>query len=274
MLMLSRVALVLITLLWVATNVLLWRSEFGPGIRAGSEMPVAVVWQKVLTAPDDSALQIIHHGRKIGFCQWVANVGNEQATGKTPSEDLVPDGLVERLTGYRIDFNGGVAVSDLPNRLRFELTMRFSTNHSWQDLRLRLNLRPNVWEIYSAAASQSLRLKITDAAGQTDRVFPFANLRNPKALLQEFADPLTLGLLGAAGLPATSGTLSSSSLGLTWGARNDWLKIGHSPVRVYRLWARVWDRFQVVVLVSRIGEILRVELPDDLVLINDDLTSL
>jgi len=272
--MLSRVALIVIALFWVVMNVLLWRSEFGQGNPAGSELPVEVVWQKVLTAPDDSALQIIHHGKKIGFCQWVANVGNEQATGKTLSEDLVPDGLVERLTGYRVDFNGTLTMNDLPQRLRIELNMSFSTNHAWQELHLRLNLRPNAWEIYTTAASQSLRLKITDGDSRTERIFPFANLQNPQALLREFADPLTLGLLGAAGLPAGSGTLSASSLGLTWGARNDWLKMGHSPVRVYRLWTRLLDRFQVVVLVSRVGEILRVELPDDLVLINDELTSL
>ena len=151
--MLSRVALIVIALFWVVMNVLLWRSEFGQGNPAGSELPVEVVWQKVLTAPDDSALQIIHHGKKIGFCQWVANVGNEQATGKTLSEDLVPDGLVERLTGYRVDFNGTLTMNDLPQRLRIELNMSFSTNHAWQELRLRLNLRPNAWEIHTTAAS-------------------------------------------------------------------------------------------------------------------------
>ena len=64
------------------------------------------------------------------------------------------------------------------------------------------------------------------------------------------------------------------SLGLRWEARNDWLKIGHSQVRVYRLHTRLLDRYQAVVVVSRVGEILRVELPNGLLLVNEALTNL
>ncbi len=45
-------------------------------------------------------------------------------------------------------------------------------------------------------------------------------------------------------------------------------------MRVYRLEARLLGRFRAVILVSLEGEILRVELPDDIVLTNDVLTSL
>jgi hypothetical protein len=90
-------------------------------------------------------------------------------------------------------------------------------------------------------------------------------------MLEEFAGPLPLALLGqAGGLSRPAGL----SLGLNWEARNDWLRIGHSQVRVYRLQARVLDRFQVVVVVSRVGEIMRVELPNGLLLVNEALTNL
>jgi hypothetical protein len=272
--MLMRAALIALAVFWLAMNVLLWRSEFGPRNPVGSVVPVEAVWEKVLTAPDDSALEIVHHGKKIGFCHWAANLGQEQATGKTATEDVLPEGLVERLTSYRIDFEGTVEVSDLPHRLRFDLNAKFTTNHLWQELHLRVSLRPKVWELHTVAAEQVLRLKGEDGEGQFERVFRFADLQNPQALLQEFADPMSLALLSAAGLPASSGNVPAPALGLTWEARNDWLKIGHAPVRVYRLRARLLDRFQVAVFVSRVGEILRVELPDDLVLINDELTSL
>ena len=64
--MASRLTFIAITLFWVVMNILLWRSEFGAG-RAGSPVPVAAVWQKILTAPDNSSLTVIYKGRKIGF---------------------------------------------------------------------------------------------------------------------------------------------------------------------------------------------------------------
>jgi len=274
MTMVSRLALILITLFWVTMNVLLWRSEFGQRNPVGSLVPPELVWHKVLTAPDDSSLEIVHHGKKIGYCHWMANVGKEQATGKTMDEDLQPEGLVEQLTGYGVDLDGGVTVGDLPNRLRFNLDMRFTTNHVWQEFNARFTLRPNAWEIHAAAVQQTLQLKIEDGRSQFEHIFSFADLQNPQALLREFAGPFPLTLLGTVGLPSGSGRISAAALGLTWEARNDWIKVGHTPVRAYRLWARVLDQFQVAVFVSRVGEILRVELPDELLLINDELTGL
>jgi hypothetical protein len=49
------------------------------------------------------------------------------------------------------------------------------------------------------------------------------------------------------------------------------LRVGHTDVPVYRLRTRLLDRFVVTIFVSRVGEILRVELPYDVVLKNDQL---
>ena len=56
---------------------------------------------------------------------------------------------------------------------------------------------------------------------------------------------------------------------LNWTAHYEWLRIGHNRVRIYRLEAKLLDRHRVVVLVSRVGEILRVEFPGDIKLITD-----
>ena len=64
------------------------------------------------------------------------------------------------------------------------------------------------------------------------------------------------------------------TLGLKWEARNDRLTIGSNPVRVYRLEARLFDRYRAILFVSPVGEILRVELPDDILLTNDALSNL
>ena len=269
--MFARATLILITLFWVMMNVLLWRSEFGPRAAVGSAVPVEAVWQKVLTAPDNSSLEIHHHGRKIGFGRWVPSVG-ETAAAQLASEEV--QGMVEELTGYRIDFECNVAVGDAASRLRIDLGLRLATNQVWQELTLRLNLRPDAWEIRAVAAEQTVRLKMDEQSVHSERVFKFSDLQNPQALLREFGGPFPLALLAGAGWPTAPTEGASLALGLKWEAHADWFTIGHSPVRVYRLQTRLLDRYQIVVIISRVGEILRVELPDEVVLINDQLTSL
>jgi hypothetical protein len=53
-----------------------------------------------------------------------------------------------------------------------------------------------------------------------------------------------------------------------------WITVGHASVRVFRLAAKLLDRFQVVIFVSPVGEILRVELPDEWLLVNDEAGNL
>jgi hypothetical protein len=64
---------------------------------------------------------------------------------------------------------------------------------------------------------------------------------------------------------------SSLALAVKWEARYDTLKIGQEPVRVYRVETRLLDRYPIKVFISRAGEILRVELPDGIVLMHDQL---
>ena len=64
------------------------------------------------------------------------------------------------------------------------------------------------------------------------------------------------------------------NVGLKWDAREDKLKVGGSFMRVYRLQTRILDHFPVLIYVSRIGEILRIELPDEIILANDALLNL
>jgi len=78
--MLSRITLIALALFWLCMNVLLWRAEFGGRDSAASTVPAAVVWNKMLTAPDSSSLTVLHHGKKVGFCHWVTSVGEELAS--------------------------------------------------------------------------------------------------------------------------------------------------------------------------------------------------
>jgi hypothetical protein len=257
-------------------NVWLWRSEFSGGRQAGSPVPVATVWQKVLTAPDDSTLEIHRQGKRIGRCRWAPNVGGEVATGKTGGAATRPEGMVKRTTGYTIDIaDGNLALQRPSPLLRFNLHARFAADHSWQELLLQGILRPASYELRASAVNEKVSFKIEDENGKFERSYSFAELRNPQAMLRDLAgDSPLLGntaLLGALGGPVMLPDLKSLSLGLNWEARNDWVKFGGSQARVYRLQARILDRSRIVVMVSRSGEILRVELPDDILLVNEAL---
>ena len=134
--------------------------------------------------------------------------------------------------------------------------------HVWRELSLRLATRPTVWTLRAAAADETLDLNYEDKTGRWSRRFAFAELRDPRTLLAELAGPLPLaGVLGPLAALEPPQTFSPQ---LDWEARNDWLEIGHAQVRVYRLRAQLLDRYQIVVIVSRVGEIMRVELPDGL----------
>lgn len=67
---------------------------------------------------------------------------------------------------------------------------------------------------------------------------------------------------------------AASALRFKWVAANDRVKIGNNWVRAYRLETRLFDRFKAVLFVSPVGELLRVELPDEITLVNDALLNM
>jgi hypothetical protein len=270
--MLSRLVLIALTVFWVTMNVLLWRAEYGSRDTTRSAVAAELVWQKILTAPDASSLSILHHGKKIGFCHWSTGVGEEWSKVKG-EEDVSARGMADRISGYRLHVEGNASLQDFANRVRFEGGLKLATNYAWQELTARLNIRPMAWELKSVAAEQTVQWHAEDDGQQFDRTFTFAELQNPQTLLPEFAGPLAYGLFSRLGLPASQQNAQSVSLGLKWEARSDTIQIGHAPVRVYRLQARLLDRYSIVVIASRVGEILRVELPNDLVLAHDQLAN-
>ena len=267
--MFARALLVVLTAFWLTMNVLLWRAEYGGRPGLGSTVPVRVVWEKILTAPDSSSLTIFHKGKKIGFCHWITSVGEDLA--KMSASETPPEGMVRRIVNYHLELDGDLTLADVGDRLRFDSHLNLGSDRQWQELDLRLNLRPSSWEVRSLAAEQTVRVSWQDEAQKFNRVLSFTELENPGALLQEFGGPFAAGLLAGVGLTATPDGAALQTLGLQWEARHESIKLGHSPIKTYRLQARLLDRFAVVVFVSRVGEILRVELPDGIVLANDQL---
>jgi hypothetical protein len=272
--MLRRWFFPLVALFWVTMNVLLWRSEMSGRADAGSAVPVAFVWERILSAPDDSSLQILQAGRKIGFCRWVANVGENPTDASVADAASEPEGRVRRLAGYTLDFDGNVMFADPPERFRFNAHAAFGPDQAWRRAVLKLVTRPQTLEVHADAGAETVSFKVGAGSSAWERTFTFAELSRPETLLAGLGAPAGLAWLAPLGAEFHGAAPSHLELGLEWTARQDWLNLGHGArTRVFRLEARL-DKYRAVVIVSRVGEILRVELPDHLVLVNDAIASL
>ncbi|HUA67842.1 MAG TPA: hypothetical protein VMA13_04775 [Candidatus Saccharimonadales bacterium] len=247
-------------------NVLLWRAEYdshGIGIR----VPPALVWQKILTAPDISSLNVFQDGQRTGFCEFSTSVEQEMATLDESSP--VPKGLNTHM-GYQIRINGNVSLGDFTNRLTFNGQFEFTRQREWQKLDLKLSSHFATVEIHSLADEQNVHLKITSDGVSTERVFSFDELRNPDKLWRAFAGDLGDDWVAGLDLPIVPQTSTLIARGIHWEANRDLLTIGKEPVPVYRLETRILDR-PIIIYVSTLGEILRIELPDDVIASYDQL---
>lgn len=265
-----------VVLFWLTMNVLLWRSEMRAGKDAGSPVPVAAVWERVLTAPDDSALDIFQAGKKVGNCRWVPRV-NEDVPGADappPDDPNAPEGRVKRVTGYTVTLDGSLAVDDSRKHLRFTVELGLDARQQWRTFRLRCIRRPDTWEIAADAATETATFRMGDPPNQWEQRLTFAQLSEPQAVFAAFGLPVPPGWLPTflpPGLPAATNRLA---LDLHWDARMDWMNLGSAQARAYRVRARLFDKYEVAVMISRVGEILRLELPNQIRLVSEALAGL
>jgi hypothetical protein len=268
--MLARIGFLAVVLFWLTMNVLLWRSELGLGRQGGSSIPVDMVVRRILTAPDDSSLEVRRNGERIGYCHWVAGAV-EELTLETPEEmEGLPEGMVRRPTAYGIRLDGGLLAGEQSERLRFNLSMELTAEREWREFTLRFGARPMEWLIQASAETGAVELRLGGESGLVVRRFSLEELRHPDRLMEELGGPLALMFLPWMG---RLGAEEGAGLGLTWEARSDWLSLGGSRIQAYTLTARLVDRHQVVIWVSRVGEILRVDLPEGISVVNDVLVN-
>jgi hypothetical protein len=259
--MVPRVTLFLVTAFWVTMNVLLWRAEYGS---QGGEIsvPVDLVWRKILTAPDVSALILYQDGRRAGFCQISTSV--EQAMAALDENTVPPEGLVAQ-SGYQIHLNGNMNFGAITNRVRFDGRLQFSPARAWRELDLKVSTRDAAVDIHSAAAEQTVRFKIASDGANFERVLNFADLQNPSALLRMLGG----GLADELDLPVIPSPPAAAAGSIKWEAHRDRMMIAREPVTVYRLETRVLDH-PIVLDVSSLGEILRVDLPGGVTALLDE----
>jgi hypothetical protein len=262
----SRAVFILVTGFWLTMNVLLWQTEFGSRKNAGA-VPVELVWEKILTAADDSSLTVFHGDKLVGACHLQTQVGEEWSK---IGDDNMPTGRPTKGRGYRLRLDGSVVVPELTNRFRFEGDLKLDKRRNWQDVNARLTMRPYTWEIHSLATDQNVHFSFQGGPMPVDVVLRFSDLQNPVALSYKLLGPAAGELAAEAGV---AGNAPPMALGVQWDAREDSLRLGRTLVQVYRLHTRLMDRYEVSAIVSRAGEILRVDLPGEFVLMNDRLAA-
>lgn len=267
-----RITFLIVTAFFITMNVLLWRSEYGARGQFGAPIPADLVWEKVLTSPDNSFLEIRHRGVKLGRAHWAATIGDALSTGRV-MEEMPPEGMVKTLTGYTIDFDGTISVDEL-SRLRFSCHLELDAGQNWQELGIKLALKPLSWEVVASNAARTVTIQFDDGERVMERTFTEADLRNPGKIVRELGGGAAPAMLAALGIPLQLPDAGAASLRLKWEASSDRLKIGRNYVRVYRLETRLLERFKAVLYVSPVGELLRVELPDEIILTNDALLNI
>lgn len=272
--MVKRVYFAIIVLFWLTMMVLLWRAEIGSlhGI-GGTPVPPRLVWTRILTAPDDSPLEVFREKERIGHCRWWANVLENHDTDAVPSSVEQIEGRVRRVTGYTLDLEGNIVLGAAQPRFRFAWHAEFNRDEKWRNMTLKLAFRPTTIEVKADAETQTIAISSDDGQSTWQRKFTFAELAQPNVILRN------LGLAYASfffdGLPLIGQTqVANLDPGIQWDARSDWLEAGNARVRIYKLQARLFDKYKTVVYTSRVGEILKAELPGDIVLMNEALFQL
>jgi hypothetical protein len=256
----ARLTFLAIAAFWVTMNVLLWRAEFG--VHGGdTPVPVALVWGKILTAPDASPLNIYQNGDRMGYCEFSTAVAQQMAV--LDNDQPPPEGLAAR-AGRQVQFAGNVAVGDFTNRVKFDGRLRFGPDREWQEANLKIVSRLVGVEIHALATNPRVQVKFTSGGETWERDVTAADLENPGALIRAFTGPAgTAGdaLAGLADWPAFAPSVAGPAPG--WAARRVRVKIGTEVTPIYRLETR-WFGQAVTVDVSPLGEILCVQLPGGL----------
>jgi hypothetical protein len=254
--MISRLVFFLIAAFWLTMNVLLWRAEYGAH---GGEIsvPAELVWRKILTAPDASTLNVFQDGQRTGFCDF--STGVEQEMAKLNEDSPPPEGVVAR-AGYKIQMSGNISLGEFTNRVRFDGLLQLSSAHDWRELNLKISSRLATVEIHSVATNQNVHLKITGDNLDVDATVRFTDLQNPNTLLHTFAGNFGGDLLNGFDLPGIPQNSAAFVQNIRWDAHRERVMIGREPTSVYRLETQVLQN-KIVIYVSTLGEILRVELP-------------
>ena len=253
---------------------LLWRAEYGNAGR-GSKVSLPVVIEKIFNAPDASNLQVYNNDQSIGFIRWEIIPDEIYFRGTNQ-----PIGRVESIDGYTLSVDGRLQIESLKNKFRFTLRTGLDAELNWQSLYANLASEQEIWEIQSQVTNQVLNVKHEGSLGEWERSASFEELNDPVKMVNQLAGP-TLGALIKKMLPKDFGEVTEQlknqvdfipvNLGLDWKAYNDFMRLGNTRVRIYRLEAKLPGEQAIIIRISRVGEILQVQFPGQLVIDNESI---
>lgn len=260
--MTARIALVTTALFWLVMNGLLWQSEWGDRFTADSGIDPGLVWRKLLDAPDSSTLTIRHQGRPLGTLEWHPSVL------ETPRGDTTPaiEGMVSTPAGHHLRVSLRFSGEDNPlNRVMVLGNIDLSPSNTLDRLQVRVDQRPRSWEILTEGGSDRVRVVSEEGRRRFEQSFETRNL----AALQVMAAPYLAALPAGMVPPETWNRPESIARSVTVEARSDWMQVGRSRVKVHRVTARLPGKLEATAFISRAGELLKVQLPDRLQLVNE-----
>ena len=85
--------------------------------------------------------------------------GRPGTAGRT-IEDDAPAEAAPGFAGYRLNLEGQVMPTDTAQRVLFSANLILTTNRSWQEFNVRINVQRNVVAIRSLASEQTLHLRL------------------------------------------------------------------------------------------------------------------
>jgi hypothetical protein len=263
----TRLLAFLLGTFWLVMLGLLCWSEFGGRRHLGSGASLETIWNKMLTSPDASALAVMYEGEEIGWCKWAPAIIEAGAPSRGAADSRNLEGMVREVVGYQLTVEGAFSLPDDLSRYQFKFQLGLAEPRQWRDFNLRFNDQLTTIRLQSSAATRELAVQ-TEGAMQLDTRFSFNDLQNPGQLAGQLGGPLAA--IALANLPfIPRGTNSPGTLGnLKWAAEHDWTRVLNERVRCYRLSTKILDRYEIIVLVSRVGEVLRITLPGGVTLIN------
>jgi hypothetical protein len=255
--MAARLTFLGIAIFWLTMNGLLWQAEYG--VRGGdAEVPLALVWRKILTTPDASSLTVFQHGERIGYCEFSTSVSREMATVDAESPMI---GKQTPQAGYQIHLAGNIAYRDFSKRLKFDGDMQFNRLRQWREFHLKLNSRQNIIILHATATNEMLNLKMIGEDSVLERDFTFAELKKPDFVLRSILGDYADVVLGVVDLPDVQAL--SVPADPEWTAVRTRAKIGAETMPVYRLQTTLLGH-DITVNVSTLGEVLQVDLPGNI----------
>ncbi len=265
----TRLTTFVLGLFWVTMLGMLCWSEFGGNRHLGTGASMETVWEKILTSPDTSALDVRIQNTSVGYCRWAPTIieGGAASTGSEDAKNL--EGMVRKVIGYNLELTSSFNLVEDSERMRVNVTVDFNPDRTWSDLKIEFRNAEHSLEVISSASERNLSWT---ADGETMRL-TYDQLQDPTKLLGRFGGPLAaMALASNPFIPkGTDATRLASNI--QWEANYGWIRVLNQKVRCYELHTKVLNR-DIKVFVSLVGEILQIQLPNGIELVNTTETQM